>query len=188
MTDQTQTVLGLPAQQAREAFEHHRHQIVSRLTDLKIAFDAVAISATAQLAEDTKDRRICELEGALQALSSKKGPAVLEMMIAERDCRIRELERERDEWERMHTERVDAHSREAGERMSVESRLAQARADALEEAAHSIETDFGWQLPMFDDRRLNEVSDDAACAVQEQIVRFVRALARDTGTGGDGNG
>jgi hypothetical protein len=38
------------------------------------------------------NRRIRELEGALQALSGKKGPSVLEMMIAERDRRIRELE------------------------------------------------------------------------------------------------
>lgn len=46
------------------------------------------------------NRRIRELEGSLQALSGKKGPSVLEMMIAERDRRIHELERERDDLER----------------------------------------------------------------------------------------
>jgi hypothetical protein len=49
------------------------------------------------------------------------------------------------------------------------------REATLREAAAAAR-DFGWTLPMFSDRALNEASDDAACMVQVQIADAILAL------------
>lgn len=61
----------------------------------------------------------------------------------------------------------------------LEAALAKAEADArnaaLEEAANIAE-DIHWMLPMYESAEANEASDDAACAVQEQIAAAIRRL------------
>ncbi len=50
-----------------------------------------------------------------------------------------------------------------------------ARDAVLEEVAKFVD-EFGWQLPMYNSQHLNDISDDTACAVQEQIAVAIRAL------------
>lgn len=55
---------------------------------------------------------------------------------------------------------------------------AEIRADERKKIAAMI-ADFSWVLPLYEERRLNEVSDDAACSVQEQIAAAVTASKGD---------
>jgi len=74
---------------------------------------------------------------------------------------------------------VQAHTEAA------ESALARARADqdamvgaVVEEAADKAE-DFSWDLPLFEDAKINEVTDDVACEIQRQAGIAIRALRPD---------
>jgi hypothetical protein len=50
-------------------------------------------------------------------------------------------------------------------------------AEIIESCAKFVE-DFPWILPLFESREVNLATDDAACAVQEQIAAGIRNCAR----------
>lgn len=59
---------------------------------------------------------------------------------------------------------------------ATEMTEAEIRADERRKIADMI-NDFSWVIPFYDDARINEASDDAACSVQDQIVRAVVAIS-----------
>lgn len=96
--------------------------------------------------------------------------------------RCEKAEAERDEAKASRDLQARIASDEEGLSRAAESRceeleaaLAETRAAALEEAA-KLAAEFHWQLPMYADAAVNEATDDAACAVQEQIAAAIRAL------------
>lgn len=91
----------------------------------------------------------------------------------------------RDRCEKAEEERDSADSAATfatARALALITSLAEARAEALEEAA-MLADNFGWTLPMFTDAAINEATDDAACAVQSQIADAIRAL-KSGGTNG----
>jgi molybdopterin synthase catalytic subunit len=54
------------------------------------------------------------------------------------------------------------------------------RAEILEECAKMVD-DFHWTIPFYKDENINNVTDDVACMVQEQISAAIRAMAHPIG-------
>lgn len=52
---------------------------------------------------------------------------------------------------------------------------AEIRADERQKIADFI-ADFGWNLPMYENKEINIATDEAACSVCEQIAATVRAM------------
>jgi hypothetical protein len=169
MTDQPQTVLGRPAQQAREAFEHARH----RIRELEEALS----EARAWIAEATKT--ITGLSGGGSENFVRVGSGDGEQYRADLpfcEQRIRG---------RIGIPLKIAYEWKA-KAEAAEARLAQARADALEEAARVAEqevTTYHEGMSAVDVRlshtRGPKWSDGPS------IANAIRALASDTGTGGN---
>lgn len=59
--------------------------------------------------------------------------------------------------------------------------LYRAGAEDMREAAAKMADDFHWILPMYEDAATNEATDDAACAVMEQIATAIRSLPTGRG-------
>ena len=55
-----------------------------------------------------------------------------------------------------------------------EAAVAAAKREGMEMAA-GIADDFGWVLPLHGNKELDETTDDAACAVCDQIAAAIRA-------------
>lgn len=60
--------------------------------------------------------------------------------------------------------------------LCFEAGLEEGRADGLKSAA-AFARDFSWKLPVYATKNLNEVTDDVACAVCEQVADGILALS-----------
>ncbi len=64
------------------------------------------------------------------------------------------------------------------EKAIIQAVACRVRAKTIEECS-MVAREFHWQLPLLKDADLNEASDAAACAVQEQIAEAIAALGKE---------